>query len=118
EPAEVRVPLLALDEERHVRAVPERDLRSGDRPDAERLRGVRELERAEDAAVGGERTRLVSDLRPPHRQPPGPRRPASGPLRSAVMADGVVLGPGEGERLNDRIVVKLETEQISVNEVD
>lgn len=34
------------------------------------------------------------------------------------MADGVVLGPGEGERLNDRIVVKLETDQISVNEVD
>jgi mannose-6-phosphate isomerase-like protein (cupin superfamily) len=33
------------------------------------------------------------------------------------MGDGVVLGPAEGERLNDRIVVKLETDQISVNEV-
>jgi quercetin dioxygenase-like cupin family protein len=32
--------------------------------------------------------------------------------------DAVVLGPGEGERLNDRIVVKLEVPQISVNEVD
>lgn len=34
------------------------------------------------------------------------------------MADGVVFGPGEGERLNERIVVKLEVPQISVNEVD
>ena len=34
------------------------------------------------------------------------------------MADGIMLRPGEGERLNERIVVKLETEQISVNEVD
>ncbi len=32
--------------------------------------------------------------------------------------DAVVLGPGEGERLNGRIVVKLEAPQISVNEVD
>jgi quercetin dioxygenase-like cupin family protein len=32
--------------------------------------------------------------------------------------DGVVLKPGEGERLDSRIVVKLEAEQISVNEVD
>jgi mannose-6-phosphate isomerase-like protein (cupin superfamily) len=31
---------------------------------------------------------------------------------------GVVLGPGEGERLNERIVVKLELPQVSVNEVD
>jgi quercetin dioxygenase-like cupin family protein len=31
--------------------------------------------------------------------------------------DGIVLGPGEGERLNDRIVVKAELPQISVNEV-
>ena len=30
----------------------------------------------------------------------------------------VALGPGEGERLNKRIVVKLEAPQISVNEVD
>jgi quercetin dioxygenase-like cupin family protein len=30
----------------------------------------------------------------------------------------VVLGPGEGERLNERIVVKLDQPQISVNEVD
>jgi quercetin dioxygenase-like cupin family protein len=32
--------------------------------------------------------------------------------------NGVVLAPGEGERLNERIVVKLEVPQISVNEVD
>lgn len=34
------------------------------------------------------------------------------------VGHAVVLGPGEGERLNDRIVVKLETSEISVNEVD
>jgi quercetin dioxygenase-like cupin family protein len=33
------------------------------------------------------------------------------------VAHGVVLGPGEGERLGDRIVVKLERPEISVNEV-
>jgi quercetin dioxygenase-like cupin family protein len=32
--------------------------------------------------------------------------------------DAVALGPGEGERINERIVVKLEAPQISVNEVD
>jgi mannose-6-phosphate isomerase-like protein (cupin superfamily) len=40
------------------------------------------------------------------------------PLRSAPMDSAVVLRPGEGERLNERIVVKLDTPQISVNEVD
>lgn len=30
----------------------------------------------------------------------------------------IVLGPGEGERLNERIVVKLDQPQISINEVD
>ncbi len=43
-------------------AIPERDLRAGDRPDAERLRSVRELERAVDAVVVGERERLVAEL--------------------------------------------------------
>jgi mannose-6-phosphate isomerase-like protein (cupin superfamily) len=34
------------------------------------------------------------------------------------MASAVILQPGEGQWLNERIVVKLETPQISVNEVD
>jgi quercetin dioxygenase-like cupin family protein len=34
------------------------------------------------------------------------------------VGQGVVLGPGEGERLNERIVVKLERPELSVNEVD
>src|SRR5919108_2006373 len=33
------------------------------------------------------------------------------------VRQAVLLRPGEGERLNERIVVKLETPQISVNEV-
>jgi mannose-6-phosphate isomerase-like protein (cupin superfamily) len=33
------------------------------------------------------------------------------------VAQGVFLGPGEGERLNERIVVKIERPEISVNEV-
>jgi quercetin dioxygenase-like cupin family protein len=34
------------------------------------------------------------------------------------VGQAVLLGPGEGERLNDRIVVKLEQPEISVNEVN
>jgi mannose-6-phosphate isomerase-like protein (cupin superfamily) len=33
------------------------------------------------------------------------------------VGQGVVLGPGEGERLNERIVVKIERPEVSVNEV-
>jgi quercetin dioxygenase-like cupin family protein len=33
------------------------------------------------------------------------------------VAQAVLLGPGEGERLNERIVVKIERPEISVNEV-
>ena len=62
EPAEVRVALRRLDEQRDVRPADERHLRAGDRPDAERLRRVRELERAVDAVVVGERERLVAEL--------------------------------------------------------
>jgi hypothetical protein len=45
-----------------MRAVEERHLGAGDRPHAERLRRVRELERAVDAVVVGQRERLVSQL--------------------------------------------------------
>jgi hypothetical protein len=62
QPAEVRVPGRVLDEQRHVRAVGEAHLRPRDRPDAERLRRVGELERAVDAVVVGERERLVAEL--------------------------------------------------------
>ena len=68
QPAEVRVALRGLDEQRDVRASVEGDLRPGDRPDAEVLRRVRELERAVDAVVVGERERLVAELRRPGRQ--------------------------------------------------
>ena len=40
----------------------ERDLGAGDRPQPERLRRVRELERAVDAVVVGQRERLVAEL--------------------------------------------------------
>jgi len=38
-------------------------------------------------------------------------------VQNPLAVEGVVLGPGEGERLGDRIVVKLELPDISVNEV-
>jgi hypothetical protein len=63
QPAEVRVAGRRLDQERHVRAVVERHLRARDRPHAERLGRVRELQRAVDAVVVGERERLVAQLR-------------------------------------------------------
>ena len=62
EPTEVRVPAARLDEQRDVRSAVERDLGTRDRPDAERLRGVRELERPVDAVVIRECERLVPEL--------------------------------------------------------
>jgi hypothetical protein len=54
ESAEVRVALRRFDEQRHVRAAIEGQLGARDRPDAEVLGRVRELERAVDAVVVGE----------------------------------------------------------------
>ena len=51
-----------------MRAAGERDLGAGDRPDTEVLRGVRELERAVDTVVVGERERLVAELGSPRGQ--------------------------------------------------
>ena len=68
QPAEVCVSLGRLDEQRHVRTAEESHLGAGDRPDADELRRVGELERAEDALVVGERERLVAELRRPQRQ--------------------------------------------------
>ena len=62
ETAEVGVARRRLDEERDVGAAEERHLRPRDRPHAERLRRMRELERAGDAVVVGQRERLVAEL--------------------------------------------------------
>ena len=45
-----------------MRAAAQRHLGAGDRADAEGLRRVRELERAVDAVVVGERERVVAEL--------------------------------------------------------
>ena len=58
-----------------MRAALERHLRAGDRPHAEGLRRVRELERAVDAVVVGERERLVAELGSPDHELLGLRRP-------------------------------------------
>ena len=55
--AQVRVATARLDEQGDVMPVLQRHLGAGDRPDAKRLRGVGELERAVDAVVVGERER-------------------------------------------------------------
>ena len=68
EPAEVRVALRRLDEQGHVRAAVEGQLGARDRPDAEVLRRVRELERAVDPVVIGERERRVPELGRPRRK--------------------------------------------------
>ena len=62
EPAEVRVTAPALHEQRQVCASIQCHLRARDRPHAEELRRVRELERAVDPVVIGERERLVPEL--------------------------------------------------------
>jgi hypothetical protein len=68
QPAQVCVALRALDQQRHVRAVGQRYLRAGDRPDAEGFRRVRELERAVDPVVVGQRERFVTELGRARRQ--------------------------------------------------
>ena len=75
QPAEVRVALRRLDEQRHVGAAVEGHLGAGDRADADELRRVGELERAVDAVVVGERERLVAELRRAQRQLLGVRGP-------------------------------------------
>jgi hypothetical protein len=62
QPAEIRVAPGCLDEQRDVAAARESDLGTGDRPDAERLGRVGELERAADGVVVGERERLVAEV--------------------------------------------------------
>ena len=68
QPAQVRVPGRILDEQRHVRAVGEGDLRAGDRANAEVFRRMRELERAVETVMVGERERVIAELRGAHRE--------------------------------------------------
>ena len=62
EPAQIRVAARRLDEQRDVRAVGQSHLGAGDRPHAERLRRMRELERAVDPVVVGQPERLVAEF--------------------------------------------------------
>src|SRR5262249_3380478 len=62
QPAEVGVARGRLDEQRYVRTARECHLRAGDRPDAERLGRLRELQRAVDPVVVGQRERAVAEL--------------------------------------------------------
>ena len=88
QPAEVRVPLLRFDQQCDVRPAVQCHLRAGDRADAEVLRRVRELERAVDTVVVGERERLVPELRRPRRQ----LLRLGGAVEERVGAVGVQLG--------------------------
>ena len=101
EPAEVRVALRRLDEQRHMRSPVERHLGSRDRADAEVLGRVRELERAVDPVVVGQRERRVAELGPPGRQLLGLGRP----VEERVGAVGVELDVGHTSFLHERTFV-------------
>jgi hypothetical protein len=62
QPAEVRVALARLAQEREVGAVVERDLRARDRPHAERLQRLCHLHRAVKPVVVGQRESRVAVL--------------------------------------------------------
>jgi quercetin dioxygenase-like cupin family protein len=120
QPAEVGVAARILDEERHVRAARERHLGAGDRPDAERLRRVRELERAVDPVVVGDRERLVAELRSPQGQLLRQRRAVQersttsgrAARRSSRIGSSIVSvvppGSGDKELLDDLFVSVLD----------
>ena len=115
--AEVRVALPVLAKERDVRPAFERHLGAGDRADPGELRRVRELERAVDAVVVGERERLVAELRRPGHELLGVRRPVEervggvavqldvgGRARghtAHLVSEPVLIPPGEGELIGD-----------------
>jgi quercetin dioxygenase-like cupin family protein len=67
---------------------------------------MRELERAVDAVVVGERERLVPELRGTRRELLWLRRAVEERIRGVAMeldvSQGVLLGPGEGETITDR----------------
>ena len=62
DPAQVAPALLRVDQQGDVAAVVEVDLRPVDRLDAEPLRGLRELHRAAEPVVVGQRERAVAEL--------------------------------------------------------
>ena len=68
-----------------MRAAVERELRARDRPHAERLRRVSELERAVDAVVVGECERLVPELRGARRELLGMRRSVEEAVRRMTV---------------------------------
>ena len=68
EPAEVRIPLRRLGEERDMGAAHKRHFGAGDRPHAERLRRVCELERAVHPIVVGQGECRVAELGRSRRQ--------------------------------------------------
>jgi hypothetical protein len=76
-----------------MRPVGEGHLGAGDRADAERLRRVRELERAVDAVVVGERERLVAELRRLNRELLRQRRPVEERVRRVGMQLDVRQNP-------------------------
>ena len=90
-------------------AAVESDLRAGDRADAERLRRVRELERAVDAVVVGERERLVAELGGPRGELLGLRGAVEERIRRVAVeldvrsssAEPIACAPGEGEAITD-----------------
>ena len=73
QPAEVRIPLGSLGEQRHVRAVQESELRTGDCLHAELLRFLGECHRAVEAVVIGEPEGRVAELRGGERELLGER---------------------------------------------
>ena len=75
-----------------MRAVGERHLGAGDRPHAEILRGVRELERAVHPVVVGERERLVAELGGPG----GELLRQRGPVEERVRGVAVQLDVAHG----------------------
>src|SRR5690349_9296571 len=83
--AEICIALLRLDEQRHMRAIGERDLGAGDRAHAEVLRRVRELERAVDAVVVGQRKCRIAELGGLHRELLRQRRSVEERVRRVCM---------------------------------
>ncbi len=101
QPAEVRVALRRLDEQRHVRAAVQCQLCARDRLEAEVLRRVRVLERAVDSVVVGERERRVPELRRPRRE----LLRLGGSIEEGVRAVGVELDVGHPPVLHEQTFV-------------
>ena len=127
--AEVRVSPPRLDEQRDVGAAVERHLGTRDRPHAEELRRVRELERAVDAVVVGERERLVSELGRTRRELLRLRRAVEERVRGVAVQLDVpdhlgcwhVVEIGEGEVIFGReeldVTLLVDIEQLGAVEV-